>query len=137
MAKLIMCRLDEEIKDISPNDLAGDKYLFKFSIVPKEKFDIRYQDSEPQRLKIIMGARKKESLLIKNIKLKENQNLLKVLYEYSKSILVDRLKQGISKVDEEITLKDISKILSYDPNNINMKIGEWFEIEIPTKIGFK
>jgi len=139
MAKLILYRLDE-IKDVTPPPFLGKNFRFTFSTSTREIPGIAEQDEKIRQyeINILIGIVLRNSWSNKNSKLKDDQNLVKILYNYAKTNLFNILEKGEDKSYKEtlLTWNEELKICPYDPDKITMDIGEWHEIEIPTKIGF-
>jgi len=138
MAKFFMCRLDK-VNDITAPNRLGRFYRFIFSILPTEKLGRPEQEALTRQTEIKIGIGVlRQSWSGRNSSLAEDQNLIKVLYEYAVRKLIDVLEKGEEIEPEEMFLNwdEEKKICPYDPDKITMVIGKWREIEIQTKIGF-
>jgi hypothetical protein len=110
----------------------GSKVLIVYLIADD---DLGIQNLKDFSVVINFSRNAEMKLINENASLANKNNQIKVIVEFLKSEIRDAIIKG-EKLAKEITITSYTNLIQINPNIIELRLGEWEEVNIIRKIGF-
>lgn len=126
--------------DITPRNAHRKELVLQADVVPTDKRGTLEEKSVTTKIefKVILQSSRLYFWKKANSALEEGESMSKVLYEFGREHLKQKLQEG--KVTEPIDLilnnKNTRLSCPYDPAEIEIDLSIWHEVEVYRPIGF-
>jgi len=125
-----------DFRDITPPAKHAYVYRFNFSLIDNDKVGKPEEESETQEIKIDVEMSETKAAIWDLISPNKQTDLIKILFEYGKRELIQKIKDSISETENSLRIYSHTHTESkcpFNPDKIDMNKGDKYKITIPDK----